>query len=63
LLIWGARHENVGASCAAIANIEKNREQIVAEVRRRWRERDPIPFLPQFEADGVEHDLRRKRKG
>jgi len=63
LLIWGARHEDVGASCAVIANMEKNREQIVAEVRRRWRERDPIPFLPQFGEEGVGHDLGRRRKG
>lgn len=63
LLIWGARHEDSGASCAVIANMEKNREQIVAEVRRRWQERDPIPFLPMFGKDGVGHAFARKHKG
>src|SRR6185369_4918417 len=48
LLIWGARHEDSGASCALIANMEKNREQILAEVRRRWRQRDSTPLLPRF---------------
>jgi DNA-binding HxlR family transcriptional regulator len=48
LLIWAAQHEDTGAPCALIANMAKNREQILAEVRRRWRERDPDPFLPSF---------------
>jgi DNA-binding HxlR family transcriptional regulator len=48
LLIWGARHEETGAPCALIAKMEKNREEVLAEVRRRWRERDPTPFLPKF---------------
>ncbi len=48
LLIWGARHEETGAPCALIAKMEKNRNQVLAEVRRRWRERDPAPLLPKF---------------
>lgn len=48
LLIWAARHEKTGAPCALIAKIEKNREQFLAEVRRRWRERDSTPTIPQF---------------
>jgi DNA-binding HxlR family transcriptional regulator len=48
LLIWGARHEETGAPCAAIEEMAKNREAVLAEVRRRWRERDPEPFLPKF---------------
>jgi DNA-binding HxlR family transcriptional regulator len=46
LLVWGARHEETGAPCAFIAKMAKNREQVLAEVRRRWRERDPTPLLP-----------------
>lgn len=49
LLIWGARHEQVGASCAVIARMEKKRGEILAEVRRRWRERDSTPLIPQFD--------------
>ncbi len=50
LLIWGARHEETGAPCALIARMAKNREEILAEVRRRWREGDPTPLLPKFDA-------------
>ena len=48
LLIWGARHEETGAPCAVIAEIEKNREGVLAEARRRWRERDSTPLIPKF---------------
>lgn len=48
LLIWGAKHENSGAPCAVIERMASNRLQVLAEVRRRWRERDPRPFLPKF---------------
>jgi len=47
LLIWGARHENTEAPCAAIESMENQREAVLAEVRRRWRERDPTPLLPR----------------
>jgi DNA-binding HxlR family transcriptional regulator len=46
LLIWGSRHEDAGVSCAFIAKMEKDREAVLAEVRRRWRERDSTPLLP-----------------
>jgi DNA-binding HxlR family transcriptional regulator len=53
VLIWGARHEEAGASCAVIAKMAKNRQAILAEVRRRWRERDSTPLLPQFGEDEI----------
>ena len=49
LLIWGARHENTGAPCAVIDNMASHREQILAETRRRWQERDSTPLLPRFQ--------------
>ncbi len=49
LLIWGARHEETGAPCALIENMEKHREEVLTEVRRRWRERDLTPLLPKFQ--------------
>jgi DNA-binding HxlR family transcriptional regulator len=49
LLIWGARHEESGASCALILRMEKNRGEILAEARRRWRERDSTPLIPTFD--------------
>jgi len=50
LLIWGARHEQTGASCAIIDEMEKNRARVLAETRRRWQERDPAPLLPRFDS-------------
>jgi len=48
LLVWGGRHEPTGAPCAVIERMAKNRDQVLGEVRRRWTERDPRPFLPPF---------------
>lgn len=50
LLVWGARHETTGLPCAMIDAIERNKKQFLAEVRRRWRDRDPNPILPKFRA-------------
>lgn len=44
LLIWAARHQLTGAPCGAIEHMAAQREAILAEVRRRWRERDPRPL-------------------
>ena len=52
LLIWGARHEQTGAPCQVIDHMAQNRQAVLAEVRRRWQERDPRPFLPPFPAGG-----------
>src|SRR5512141_2616985 len=59
LLIWGARHEETGAPCAFIAKMAKNREQVLAEVRRRWRERDPTPLLPWLGNGGANREVAR----
>ena len=48
LLIWGARHEETMAPRELIAQMEQNREGMIAEARRRWRERDSTPMLPSF---------------
>jgi len=48
LLIWGARHEQTGAPLAIIEQMAENREVFLAEVRRRWKERDSTPLLPRF---------------
>ena len=61
LLIWGTRYEETGASCAMIEYLEKNREQVLAETKRRWRERDQRPLLPKFEDPGDPRGKARKR--
>jgi DNA-binding HxlR family transcriptional regulator len=62
LLIWATRHEETGAPCDLIAKMEKNREAVLAEVRRRWRERDTTPLLPKFTDDDVRRNPRRRKK-
>jgi DNA-binding HxlR family transcriptional regulator len=44
LLLWGARHAGTGIPGAFIERLAQNREEILAEVRRRWRERDLRPL-------------------
>lgn len=61
LLLWGARHEGVGASCVLIDNLEKNREQILAETRRRWQERDSTPLIPRFDGTVARRLVRTRR--
>src|SRR5436309_651685 len=62
LLIWAVRQEETGAPCSLIAKMANNREQVVAEVRRRWRERDPTPFLPKFGDDeGSDKSMQTRR--
>jgi DNA-binding HxlR family transcriptional regulator len=52
LFVWGARHQETGAPCALISKMEKHREEFLAEVRRRWRDRDTTPLLPKFRDAG-----------
>lgn len=46
ILVWGAQHEETGAPCEVIAEMAKNRDALLAEVRRRWQNDDPTPILP-----------------
>lgn len=61
LLIWGARHEETKAPCALIENMAKHREQVLAEVRRRWRERDSTPLIPNLRLAGDGRNSARTR--
>jgi DNA-binding HxlR family transcriptional regulator len=62
LLIWGARHEGAGAGCSPIEKMAMNREQVLAEVRRRWRERDLTPLIPTFDGEAIRNLTRIRRK-
>ena len=46
ILVWGATHEQTGAPCKVISQMAKNRDALLAEVRRRWQNDDPTPILP-----------------
>ena len=48
LLIWGARHERTMAPPELIAQMEHDRAGVIAEARRRWRDRDSTPLIPSF---------------
>jgi DNA-binding HxlR family transcriptional regulator len=48
LLVWGSSYEQTGVPCGAIAEMAKDREGLLAEVRRRWQEDDRTPLLPWF---------------
>ncbi|MDE3156729.1 MAG: helix-turn-helix transcriptional regulator [Acidobacteriota bacterium] len=58
LLIWGARHEETAAPAAVIDEMERHRDEVLADVRRRWEARDPTPLLPPFDGKPA----RRKKK-
>ena len=48
LLIWGSRYEGARTPRGLVEKMEKQREEFLAEVRRRWEERDPAPLIPRF---------------
>ncbi len=58
MFVWAARHEQSGAPCEWIAMMERDREGILTEVRRRWEERDLTPLLPGPARAGKERDKR-----
>lgn len=59
LLIWASRHEKTAAPCTVIEQMCKNREAVLAEVRRRWRERDATPMLPWLQGEDTTKAMRR----
>jgi len=63
LLIWGARHTQSTASCALITEMSKNREALLAEVRRRWREREATPLIPRFDREVARQLAGARRSG
>ena len=56
LLVWGAKHQETGAPRVLIERMEKDREAFLAEVRKRWRERDRTPLIPKFKKREGEKD-------
>ena len=59
LLLWGARHEQTGAPCEVMAEMGRNREAVLAETYRRWKQRDPTPLLPKFGTADVRRSWRK----
>jgi DNA-binding HxlR family transcriptional regulator len=46
LILWGARHEDTAAPRAVIRKMEKQREEFLADLRRRWAEGDSSSVIP-----------------
>ena len=59
LLVWGARYEETAAPPGLAEQLVKQREQFLAEVQRKWRERDLTPLLPAFKKAKKEGDRKR----
>lgn len=62
LLIWGARHEQTGLPCAFVEHMASHRDQVLSEVRRRWRQRDSMPLIPRF-ANGRQESSKEHTEG
>ena len=60
LLIWGSRHGQADAPCEIIEEMAESREQVLAEVRRRWEKRDPNPLLPWLSESAARPKIRKK---
>lgn len=54
LLLWATKWEETAAPCEVMQHMEANRDAVLEEVRRRWHERDPEPFLPPFKETSVQ---------
>ena len=61
LLIWGARHEETVAPVRFIDEMEKNREEVLREVRRRWQAATIRPADSQIRKGGRSANRRRSK--
>lgn len=48
LLIWSGMHEETAAPIEVVRQMEANRQAVLDETYRRWRERDDTPLIPPF---------------
>ena len=46
LILWGARHEDTAAPRTVIRKMEKQREEFLSEIRRRWAKGDSSSMIP-----------------
>jgi DNA-binding HxlR family transcriptional regulator len=65
IFVWSARYEETGASCEIIAEMERHRDEVIAEARRRWLKRDLTPLIPKMDGERVrifKSNSRREKK-
>jgi DNA-binding HxlR family transcriptional regulator len=60
LFAWSARHERTDIPCEWIGMMENRREEVLAETRRRWQQRDLTPILPRPVVRQNERSTRRR---
>jgi len=53
IFVWSAKYEQTGASCEIITEMERHRDRVVAEARRRWERRDLTPLTPKVEGEAL----------
>ena len=46
LILWGARYEDTAAPRAVIRKMEKQREEFLSEILRRWEKGDSSSIIP-----------------
>jgi DNA-binding HxlR family transcriptional regulator len=47
IVVWGAQHEKTATPAVLVQRMTEHREAFLAETRRRWRDRDPMPMIPK----------------
>jgi len=63
LLLWASRYEETAAPCELMEQMAAHREHVLVEVTRRWKERDPEPFLRPFKEKVKSGRREKKRSG
>jgi DNA-binding HxlR family transcriptional regulator len=61
LLLWGARYENTSTPPELIALLQSDREGFLAEVRRRWQQKDSTPLIPRFQRQNNPQPAKKER--
>ena len=64
LLLWASKWEKTAAPCEVMQSMGAHRGMVLEEVRRRWREGDPEPFLRPFSTSvNGANEKKRTKKG
>ena len=61
LLIWAARHEETAAPCGFVEQMERDRQGVLSETYRRWKQRDTTPLIPPFPSPTKPQGRRKSR--
>jgi DNA-binding HxlR family transcriptional regulator len=62
IFVWSAKYERTGASREIITEMERHRDRVVAEARRRWEQRDLTPLIPKVEGEALRISKAKSRR-